>query len=208
MMKQTVITILLLTLFLASAAFAQQEPAKPELAKPPMQGMRGMGMMMHGQPGQPGAPIGLGNLTPEQQAKMQDLRLAHQKEMLPLHTQLQKLHADMKLEMTADKVNEAKVKSLQGYISKLTSDLAGKKFVHMRAMRDILTPDQKKKFDERILSGGMMGPGGNGGPGAMMGRGKGMGQRGMMAPRAMKGRAGMMGGKGDSCKCNGNCSMK
>ena len=152
--------------------------------------------------------MGLGNLMPEQQTKMQDLRLAHQKEMLPLHTQLQKLHADMKLEMTADKVNEGKVKSLQGDISKLTSDLASKKFVHMRAMRDILTPDQKKKFDERILSGGMMGPGGNGGPGAMMGRGKGMGQRGMMTPRAMKGRAGMMGGKGDSCKCNGNCSMK
>lgn len=209
-MKRTTTATVVLLLFLATALMAQEEAAK---AKQPNQPMPGMGMMMHRQQGQPGAPMGLGALTAEQRTKMQDLRLAQQKEMLPLHTQLQKLQADLKLEITADKVNESKVKSMQGEISKLTSDLAGKRFAHMRAMRDILTPEQKKKFDERILSGGMMGQG-PGGPGAMMGPGKGMGQRGMMGPRGMKGRGGMMGrggmagGEGGPCGCGGNCSMK
>ncbi len=212
-MKRITAVTLLLTFFLATALMAQEEPAKAKQPNPQMRGMGGMGMMMHRQQGQPGAPMGLGALTPEQQTKMQDLRLAHQKEMLPLHTQLQKLQADLKLEITADKVNESKVKSMQGEISKLTGDLAGKRFAHMRAVRDILTPEQKKKFDERILSGGMMGQG-PGGPGAMMGPGKGMRQRGMMGPRGMKGRGGMMGhagmagGQGGKCNCGGNCSMK
>jgi len=191
-MKRTTTVTLLLTLFLATALMAQEEQAK---AKQPNPQMQGMGMMMHRQQGQPGAPMGLGALTQEQQKKMQDLRLAHQKEMLPLHTQLQKLQSDLKLEITADKVNESKVKSMQGEISKLTSELAGKQFTHMRATRDILTAEQKKKFDERILSGGMMGQGPRG-PRAMMGPGKGKGQRGMMGPGGMKGRGGMMGPRG------------
>jgi len=217
-MKRITTVMLLLTLFLAMAV-AQEDQSKAKQPNQQMRGMGGMGMMMHRQQGEPGAPMGLGALTPEQQTKMQDLRLAHQKEMLPLHTQLQKLQGDLKLEITADKVNESKVKSMQGEISKLSADLAGKRFAHMRAVRDILTAEQKKKFDERVLSGGMMGPGGRG-PGAMMGRGKGMGQRGMMGPRGMKGQGGMMvprgmmkrggmaGGPGGGCACGGNCSMK
>lgn len=210
-MKRITMVALLLTFFVTTALMAQEEQAKAKQPDPQMRGMGGMGMMMHRQQGQPGAPMGFGALTPEQQTKMQDLRLAHQKEMLPLHTQLQKLQADLKLEITADKANESKVKSIQGEISKLTSDLAGKRFAHMRAMRDILTPEQKKKFDERILSGGMMGQG-PGGPGAMMVPGKGMGKRGMMRPGGMKGRGGMMGERGmaggQGCSCGGNCPMK
>ncbi|OGU26030.1 MAG: hypothetical protein A2X66_02710 [Ignavibacteria bacterium GWA2_54_16] len=212
-MKRITTIALLLTLFLASTLTAQDEQAKAKQPNPQMRGMGGMGMMMHRQQGQPGAAMGLGALTAEQQGKMQDLRLAHQKEMLPLHTQLQKLQADLKLEITADKVNESKLKSMQGEISKLTSDLAGKRFAHMRSVRDILTPEQKKKFDERILSGGMMGQGPRG-SGAMMGAGKGMGKRGMMGPRGMKGRGGMMGqggmagGQGGQCASCGNCPMK
>lgn len=190
-MKRTT-TVMLLMLFVTMALMAQEEQSKAKQPNPQMRGMGGMGMMMHRQQAQPGAPMGLGALTPEQQTKMQDLRLAHQKEMLPLHTQRQKLQADMKLEITADKVNEGKVKSMQGEISKLTSDLAGKRFAHMRAVRDILTPEQKKKFDERILSGGRMGQGIRG-PGSMMGAGMGMGQRGKMGPPGMRGRGGMMG---------------
>jgi Spy/CpxP family protein refolding chaperone len=179
-MKRFTIATLLLTL-LATALMAQEEAGKAKQPTTPTPAMRGMGMMMHRQQGHPGAQMGLGNLTAEQKTKMQDLRLAQQKEMLPLHTQLQKLQADLKLELIADKINEGKVKSLQGEISKLTSDLAVKRFAHQRAMRDILTPEQKKKFDERILSGKGIGPGG---PGAMMG------------PRGMRGRGGMMGPQG------------
>jgi Spy/CpxP family protein refolding chaperone len=214
-MKRFMTVMLLMALFLAMA-LAQEEQSKAKQPAPQMRGMGGMGMMMHRQQGGPGAPMGLGVLTPEQQTKMQDLRLAHQKEMLPLHTQLQKLQGDLKLEITADKVNESKAKSIQGEISKVSAELAGKKFAHMRAMRDILTAEQKKKFDERVLSGGMMGPGPQG-SGAMMDRGKGIGQRGMMGPGGMKGRVGMMGARGMrkqggcsgvGCGCGGDCPMK
>ncbi len=211
-MKRITSATLLLMLFLATAMIAQEEPAKAKQPNPPMREMHGMGMMMHRQQGQPGAPMGLGNLTAEQKTKMQDLRLAHQKEMLPLHSQLQKLQGDLKLEITADKVSESKVKSLQGEISKLTSDLGSKRFTHLRAVRDVLTAEQKKRFDERVLSGGKMGPGpGEAGP--MMAPGKGMGQRGMRGrggmagPRGMMGPGGMAGGKGGACGCT-DCPMK
>jgi hypothetical protein len=71
----------------------------------------------------------------------------------------------------------------------------------------LLTAEQKKKFDERILSGGMMGGGrgmrgGMEGPGAPMQRGGRMG-RGMGMHQGMPGMGGpMMGGQGmKECKC-------
>ena len=201
-MKRISIALILLSAFAAMVDFAQDEPAKSRQPNPPMRGM----WMMHGQMGPAGMPMGLPNLTPEQKTKLQDLRLAHQKEMLPIQSQLQKLQADLKLELTADKANEGKVKSLQGEISKLTSDLGGKKFAHMRALRDVLTPDQKRIFDERIISG-KMGPQGQRGPGAMMGRGGMKGRGGAMGQRGMMGRGGMGRGKGGPPACP-NCPMK
>ena len=140
---------------------------------------------------------------------MQDLRLAHQKEMLPLRSDLQKLHANMKLEVTADKFNEGKVKSIQAEISKVMNDIASKTILHQRAVRDLLTPDQRKQFDSRILSGGMMGNGG-GMRGGMMEPGQMMKRAGRMAPglgmgmhQGMQGMGGAMsGGEGmGECKC-------
>ena len=148
-MKRTTVALLLLMVFLAASAFGQQEPVKEKVPKP------GMGMM-RGQ-GAPGAMAGILKLTDEQRAKIQDLRLAHQKEMLPLRTELQKLQANMKLEITADKFNEGKVKSIQGEMSKLMNDIGSKTILHQRAIRDLLTPEQKKQFDSRILSGGLWG---------------------------------------------------
>jgi hypothetical protein len=105
---------------------------------------------------------------------------------------LQKQHAAMQLEITAEKFNESKVKSIQGEISKLMSEIAMKTVLHQRAVRDLLTPDQKKQFDQHILAGGMMGGHGPMGPGGMKGRGgmmgrQGMGHGGMMHSGAMNG---------------------
>ena len=139
-------------------------------------------------------------LTDEQRAKVQDLALAHQKEMITARAELEKQHAALKLEITADKFNESKVKSIQGEISKLTSDIAMKTILHQRAVRDLLTPDQKKQFDQHILAGGMMGGRGPMGPGGMMGRGGMKGSQGMghgvMHPGATKGSM-----DGGQCKC-------
>ena len=200
-MKRLTIPILLLTLALVVSAFAQQDEKQqaPTMKEkmPMMRGMmhgsmQGMNHSMMKMPG--GGPMGMLNLTDEQKAKMQDLRLAHQKEVIPLRSELQKQVASLKLEITADKFNESKVKSMQGEISKLRSELAMKMVLHQRAVRDLLTTEQKKKFDEHILSAGPMGPG------RMMGGG-------MMGRGGMKGGPGMMGGRGPGRPgCKGTCS--
>ena len=208
-MKRMIAVLLLLTLFLSVFAFAQQEPQKAQT--PPAGKMEKMKMMqeMMQRKGAPGAMMGFMKLTDEQRTKMQDLRLAHQKEMIPLRADLQKLHASMKLEITADKFNESKVKSLQGEISKVMNEIASKTILHQRAVRDLFTPEQRKHFDARILSGGMKGNG-KGARGGMMGPGRMMQRGGRMAPgrgmgmhQGMPGMGGpMMGGEGKAeCKC-------
>jgi Spy/CpxP family protein refolding chaperone len=184
-MKRMTVVLLILTLVLSVVAFAQQEPQKaPAASAGKAEKMKMMQGMMQ-RKGAPGAMMGAMKLTEEQRAKMQDLRLAHEKEMIPLRADLQKLHASMKLEITADKFNEGKVKSIQGDISKVMNEIASKTILHQRAVRDLLTPEQRKHFDARILSGGMMG-GGKGGRGGMMG------PRGMKGPGKMMQRGGRM----------------
>ena len=208
-MKRITVVLLLLSILLCALAFAQQEPQKaPTPPDGKMKKMEMMKGMMQGKGG-PGAMMGQLKLTDDQKTKIQDLRLAHQKEMIPLRADLQKLHSSMKLEITADKFNESKVKSIQADMSKVMNEIASKTILHQRAVRDLLTPEQKKKFDERILSGGMMENGG-GMQGGMMGPGKMMKRGGRMAPgRGMGMHQGMPGmggpmmqgdGKGE-CKC-------
>ena len=198
-MKRLTAVLVLLMVFLAAIAFGQQEPAKEKAPKP------GMGMM-RGQGG-PGAMMGL-KLTDEQKAKIQDLRLAHQKEILPLRTEIQKLQSNLKLEITAEKLNEGKVKSIQSELSKLTNEIGSKTILHQRAVRDLLTPEQKKQFDSRILSGGMMGGAGPMKGGMMKGGMRGQGR--MMRPGMMMRHGGQMGPGGPmgmhrGVQCTGEC---
>lgn len=208
LMNRIIIAVVVLILVLFVSAFAQQEPQKQPIGQMGKMGM--MPGMMHGQQG---GLMGGMKLTDEQLAKIQDLRLSHQKEVLPLRTELQKQHANLKLELIADKFNESKVKSIQGEISKLMNDMASKMILHQRAVRDLLTPEQKKQFDQHILSGGPMGPEGMMGQGGMMEHGGMMGQGGMMGRGGMMGHGGMMGAKAGpagagaagtcECKCAG-----
>jgi len=186
-MKRLMMQVIVLMLAVLASAFAQQDQKKETPATKENMGMM-HGMMqgrMGGMMGGPqGGPMAFLKLTDEQKAKVQDLALAHQKEMIAARAELQKQHAALKLEITADKFNEGKVKSIQGEISKLTSEIALKTVLHQRAVRDLLTLEQKKQFDQHILAGGMMGGHGPMGPGRMMGQGP------------MKGRAGTMGRQG------------
>jgi Spy/CpxP family protein refolding chaperone len=104
--------------------------------------------------GEAGGPMPGLNLTDEQKDKMADLRVKHLKEVEPVQADLQKQHSALRLEMTAEKFNEARVKSIQSEIAKLQSDLGWKRVAHQRAVRDMLTPEQQKRFDARILAGG------------------------------------------------------
>lgn len=194
--------ILLLAALLsaASVAIAQGPPEQNNRAGRP-------DCPMAGKPGA-GHPMAGLDLTDSQKAKMDDLRVKHLKEVEPLKADLQKQHSALKLEVIADKFNESKVKSLQSEISKLQSDMALKMILHQRAVRDLLTSDQQKKFDTRVLSGGGPGagmhPGMNRSPG--MGKKMGMGQ-GMNMHRGtgMDSKAGMHRGMMKQCE---NCPCK
>ncbi|MCX6134324.1 MAG: periplasmic heavy metal sensor [Ignavibacteriales bacterium] len=203
-MKRLMMTLIVLMLVVLVSALAQQDQKKEAPAPKVVKGvplemkhghMQGeMGGMMGGMMGgAQGGPMAFLKLTEEQRTKVQDLALAHQKEMIAARADLQKQHASLKLEVTADKFNESKVKSIQGEISKLSSEIAMKTFLHQRAVRDLLTPDQKKQFDRHVLAGGMMGGRGPMGPGGMMKQGGMKGQGGMMGRGGMTGRGGMMG---------------
>jgi Spy/CpxP family protein refolding chaperone len=92
------------------------------------------------------------DLSDEQKSQMLDLHLQLEKEVLPLQSEIEKLHADLKGEMIAEKFNEASVKKLLDRISDLRQNIQYKRIMNQRAVRDLLTADQKKKFDLHILS--------------------------------------------------------
>jgi len=93
------------------------------------------------------------NLTDEQQSQMQEMMLKLQKELIPLRSQLQQLKGELKLAMTADKFNKAKVEKLVKDMEKIRSQIHLNKLLHKRKVRDMLTPEQQVKFDIHLLSG-------------------------------------------------------
>lgn len=134
-----------------------------------VQAQRPMGQRMNG------ACMTVLDLTDDQQAKVTDLRLQHEKEALPLRSDMDRLRGELRLEMTADNFNEGKVKKLVGEMSTIREKLQLKRLSHQRAVRDLLTPEQQKQFDLHILSG--RGHGGMDGRGNRVGR---PGRGGMM----------------------------
>lgn len=131
------------------------------------------------------------DLTEEQRSQIADLKLNLQKEMTTVRAEVAKIRAELKLAMIADSFDEGKVKNLHGKLSDLRSEMSLKRLMNKRAVRDLLTPEQRKKFDMRILSergkrGGKKGKGLRGGK-----RFK-RGMQGQQAPesRLMEGEAG------------------
>ncbi|OQX86750.1 hypothetical protein B6D60_05520 [candidate division KSB1 bacterium 4484_87] len=104
----------------------------------------------------PGHGFGLAglNLTAEQQQKVADLRLQHQKDTLPLQTELQNKKAELKLMMVEDMPNMKKIDRKIDEISRIQADLKKLHVKHHFEMRRILTPEQRKIFDSHSLMAG------------------------------------------------------
>ena len=103
------------------------------------------------------------NLTDQQQTQIEALALAHQKQMLTLNNQLRDLRTQMKLLITKDNPSTADVKKLADQIGQTTSQIAQEKANHKISVRNVLTAEQKVKFDMMTLKGGdRMGRGGRG----------------------------------------------
>ncbi len=95
------------------------------------------------------------DLTEEQQAKIQDLELKLEKELMPLRSQIPSIEANLKQEMVAEQFNQTKVKSLIEQKAKIESEIELKHLLHHRAIRELLTPEQRKQFDLQALRGRM-----------------------------------------------------
>ncbi len=146
------ITIAVLTLSLvAGLAMAQPQAGRPGMGP-------GHGGWMSNQPGPPPEAgfhkgcMGL-NLTDEQQKEIQALRLAHQRKMVELKSETGNLRDKLKLVITDDKFNEKAVSDITGKLAKAQQQRMEMKAKHLRKVRDLLTDEQKVKFDQKVLAG-------------------------------------------------------
>jgi Spy/CpxP family protein refolding chaperone len=92
------------------------------------------------------------NLSDEQKSKIEDLRLNFEKEKLPLQSKIRELKTNLKLELTKDNYDEKKVDQTLDQIEALRKEMYKKRISHMRGVRNLLTDEQKKKFDMHVLS--------------------------------------------------------
>ncbi|MCU0644320.1 MAG: Spy/CpxP family protein refolding chaperone [bacterium] len=134
MRSKIFIWVMISSLVVATGAVAQR-PDRPFQPKPPRMAAL--------------------DLTEEQEAKIQDLELKLEKEMMPLRSQIPAIEANLKQELIADQFNQAKVKSLIDQKVKILSEIEFKQLLNQRAVRDLLTPDQRKQFDLHALKEGM-----------------------------------------------------
>ena len=103
------------------------------------------------------------DLTDEQIGKILDLHLKLEKEVVALKAKLEIFEAELKLELTAEEFDQAKVKNLVEQKGKIFMEIELDNILNQRAVRDLLTPGQRKKFDLQVLKRDMEQP-----PGPMM----------------------------------------
>ena len=116
-------------------------------------------------------------LTDEQNKQVQNLKLEHQRAMLVMKSDMSEQHNKLKLAVTDNKFNQSDVDKIAGNFGNAHEKKIQMKVKFLRAMRDILTDDQRVIFDQKILARGIgLGHGMEKGPG-MRGKG-GRGMRG------------------------------
>ena len=114
------------------------------------------------------------DLTSEQSEKIQALREAHQKEIMPIQTKLFTKRAELRLLWMQTKLDSEKIKTKQKEIHDLRGQLQEKKTDFRLEFLNILTPEQHTKLLAQGL-GRHHGPRGN--MGGHFGRDKGQGGR-------------------------------
>ncbi len=102
-------------------------------------------------------------LTKEQEKKLQEMRVAHQKEMIPLRAQLKVKQIEMR-ELFRGDPNQGAINSKIDEIGKMRADIQKKSAAHRIAMRNVLTPEQRELWDSRPhrMGKGFDGPRGRG----------------------------------------------
>lgn len=172
-MKRRTLTALMALALVGAFALAQPapNPVVPEPAAKPQapmaHGMQRMqGMMAQAMP----------EMTPEQLDKMDALRTAQLKVMLPLRTDVQVKEIELAALWRADQPDANKIIAKVKEIADVRVKMEVARINHMLDIRKLLTPEQLKAMKKMGMGRGMMG------------RGMGQGRRGMMR--------GWMGGQG------------
>jgi len=147
------------------------------------------------------------DLSKDQIAKLEDIRLDHQKRMNTLRAEVENLQLDIQKAMQAEKYNDAK--KLNDTIFMKRKDMANARVDHIQAMMKELTADQKEIAKEHFMRARMGRGQGFHGKGDCMMQGKGMGQGHMgMGHMQMKNHKGDGHGQGMGMmhgKNMGNC---
>ncbi len=145
---RTKIVLMLLTLlvFLSSNVLAKADPKNKMMGKkqPMMRGMH----WWHSE-----KILEKLNLSEDQSEKINGLRMKTQKEMIKLGATLAEKMIDLKDEMTKEKLDEGKIKSMMSEISKIQTSLWT---ARMQAYLDgakVLTADQRKKIRNYLSDG-------------------------------------------------------
>ncbi len=138
---------------------------------------RGLGPCATGQPG-PGRMLFFDKLelTDAQQSEFDLKHLEHREKMLKFQNQLELARLEMAKVMTADGVDEGKLKELTDEISSIHAEMKQAKLALWTDIYNMLDANQKKEW-KKGYGGFMGGKGrkGNFGPGRRGGRGQGMG---------------------------------
>lgn len=121
-------TIALLSLFIVGFTFAQAQK-------------RGPGNGPHGN------GCNMLDLSDDQQKKIDELRTAHMKDMLPLRNELNEKRARLQTLRTADKYDASETEKTLEEMSALKLKMAKEREAHKQEVRSLLTEEQRLKFD-------------------------------------------------------------
>ncbi len=150
----TITATLLLVAVLAFPAFAFNG-----------RGHKGYGSgLCGGQLGDAGAVSRL-NLTADQKAKFDDLRVAHIKDVKPLRDKMFSLQGDLRLLWLDKNPDQAKIMTVQKEIRNIRDQIDDKRTAYRLEVLKILTPEQQARFKATCARTDF------GGPGPRMGHG-------------------------------------
>lgn len=137
-MRHTLATLAMLTLLAAGSVQAQ-----PPGRSGPMDHMRGMREMR-------GNDLAALNLSDEQQGKIGKLRIDFQKKAVATKAKIAAARLDIKALMMADKPDRASIEKTIKAISDLQYQQKIDRLDHMFAVRDVLTPEQRKQWKDHM----------------------------------------------------------
>lgn len=185
-MKHGALAALMIVVVAGGLALAQPGPATAA----PTPAAKMQAGMAHGMPGMKGMMAGpvMPDMTPEQLEKMDALRTALVKEMLPLRTDLRVKNIELDALWRADEPDAKKIIAKVKEIGALREKTEITRINHRFGMRKLMTPEQRKAMKKMGMGHGTMG------------KGMGRGMRGMMR--------GKMGGAGCGMQGGGQCDMK